>query len=101
LVSIVENWAIVVGLVAGITTVEPKSNFMDLKVEVQRVENLESYPNLINKHVGDEVTIRVQANQIAAVDNLVDTQVKIRVRRGRSPDILFAHPDWRPMRNGD
>lgn len=94
MVSIIENWAIIVGFVVGIAPVESDSRFQDVTVKIAGIESFESYPMLLVQKPGESVAVRVRSAQIHGRANLNGTQVSIRVRRGTDPQLLFAHPDW-------
>ena len=94
MVSIVENWAIIIGLVVSVSAAEPESQFEELTIEVEQIENFEDYPMLLLQEPGDQVIVRVRSTKRPGCKKLEGKQVSIRVRRGANPQILFAHPDW-------
>lgn len=94
MVSIIENWAIIIGVVVGISPVEPEFRFEDLTIEIERIENYETYPMLLIQKPGDRVAVRVLSTQLRGCADPNGAKVSIRVRRGTDPQRLFAHPDW-------
>ena len=100
MVSIIENWAIIIGLVVSVSGGEPESRFVDLTVEVERVEHFQAYPMLLVQEPGERVVIRVSSAGLRRCVDPSGKQVSIRVRRGSDPKLLFAHPDWSLDING-
>ena len=94
MVSIIENWAVIVGTVVGIAHpgVDPGTAVLDVRVE--NVRPFESFPMLVTQKPGERVSIDVRNTEVG--DELLNAPIEIRVRRGRDPDTVFAAPDWNP-----
>jgi hypothetical protein len=92
-VSIIENWVLVFGIVTGLSlTGEPGSD-PALTVRVEQVRSVAEFPNLLQAQPGDQIEIQVRRSQLEAADELLGKKVVLRVRRA-GPTRLFAHPDW-------
>ena len=94
MVSIIENWAIIIGLVVSVSGGGPDSRFEDWTVEIKQIESFEDYPMLLVQKPGDRVIVRVSTAVRQRSAYPCGKQVSIRVRRGSDPQLLFAHPDW-------
>jgi hypothetical protein len=96
--QIVENWSRLSGRVEAW---DPPTHANDegiLTVRVAQVgsvatENGAAYPNLLDGVNGTTVRIRVPAAAVPRIRARPDEEVTLVVRRGRSPDRLFAHPE--------
>jgi hypothetical protein len=95
MVQIVENWALIIGIIVGMLPAEPGEQFATLRVEIQRVEQVQDFPMLIQQKPGDCIAVRVRPEQIEQMGGLIGSVQSIRVRRGRDPDIAFAASEWR------
>ena len=93
MVSIVENWALVLGAVASVLPAQDGDARREISVTIKDVRPVAGFPNLMRAGPGDDFRIFVQPNQLD-VDNLVGTKVLIRVRLGTALK-AFAHPGWR------
>lgn len=96
MVSIVENWAMIIGIVIGMTPAEPGHKFATLIMEIERIEKIENYPMLLQQKPGDRIKVQVRPSQIEAVPCILNSTISIRVRRGQDPEIVFAATDWTP-----
>lgn len=94
MVSITENWAVIVGTVMGIAQADTVPNTAVLDVQVDSVRPFESFPMLVTPKPGERISINVK--NIKVGDELLNAPIEIRVRRGRDPDMVFAAPDWNP-----
>lgn len=95
MVAIVENWALIIGIVIGVVPVEPGGKFATLTVQVETVEPVQGFQMLVRQQKGEQLSVRVRPDQIAGADDLVGSRQSIRVRRGRDPDLVFAAHDWK------
>lgn len=94
MVSIIENWAVIIGTVVGITQADMDPNAALLDVQIDRIQHYESYPMLITQKPGERVTINVKNAKVG--EGLLNAPIEVRVRRGRDPRVVFAAPDWNP-----
>jgi hypothetical protein len=94
---IVENWSRLTGTVASWQAPAAPDEPGILTLRVERVRDVPSgrgaYRNLLEAIEGQTVRIRVPHD--AAKDLTIETggTIELDVRRGRSADQLFAHPD--------
>jgi hypothetical protein len=92
LVSIIENWALILGIVVGI--MPPTSdNYREIIVRIEQVKPVKGFPNLVQQKSGEQVTIRLRSSQLAGITDLTGRHVVIRARRG-GPKNIFADPAW-------
>jgi hypothetical protein len=92
----IENWSYIVGVLLGIMAAPQGGDGRGvLRVQVDRVEPVAGFANLLADRVGDTIEILATAEQLAAAQGHISEPVRIRVRRG-GPTRLFADPDWRP-----
>jgi len=94
MVAIVENWAIIVGVVVAVLPAAPGDRLGTVSVRVERIDTYRDYPNLFRLRPGDVVRIRATREQIGDPCKLPSNRVTIRARRGREPETAFAAPDW-------
>lgn len=94
MVSIVENWAVIIGTVIGIVQADVAPDTARLEVRIERIEPFENYPMLVTQKPGGRISISVPNSKIG--DGLLNAPIEVRVRRGRDPDLVFAAPDWNP-----
>lgn len=94
MVSIIENWAVIVGTVMGIAQADMDPNTAVLDVQVESVRPYESFPMLVTQKPGERISINVKNIEVG--DELLNAPIEVRVRRGRDPDKVFAAPDWHP-----
>jgi hypothetical protein len=93
-----ENWSHVVGRVESWTPPSGDADHGELVVRVERVkpvaaEGGKSYPNMIEKAEGTTLRVRVPASAAAKLDPKAGATVAVDVRRGRDPNVVFAHPE--------
>ncbi len=94
MVAIVENWAIIVGVVVAVMPAASDDRLGTVSVRVERIDTYRDYPNLFRATPGDVVRIRATREQIGDPGKLPSNRVTIRARRGREPGTGFAAPDW-------
>ena len=94
MVSIIENWAVIVGTVMGIAQADMDPNTAVLDVRVDSVRPFESFPMLVTQKSGERISINVKNIEVG--DELLNAPIEVRVRRGRDPDTVFAAPEWNP-----
>jgi hypothetical protein len=94
MVTIIENWATIIGIVISIAPAEPGQKFVTLTLQIERTEAVENYPMLLQQKPGDRIMVRVLPEQLGSTSGLVKSKISIRVRRARDPQIVFAAPDW-------
>ncbi len=99
MVSIIENWAIIIGMVIGIAPAEPGQKFGELIIEIERIEAVENYPMLLQQKPGEKIQVRVRPEQLGMLSDHLNSKVSIRVRRGQNPQVVFAAADWKFMKN--
>jgi hypothetical protein len=100
MVQIIENWSVIVGILVGIIAAPQGGDGRGaVRVQVDRVEPVAGFANLLADRVGDTLEIVVTAEQLASARDHVNQPVRIRARRG-GPTRLFAHPDWRFGQDG-
>ena len=96
--QIVENWSRLSGRVESWEPPKIPNDEGILTVRVEQVgsvakEKGAAYPNLLEGVKGTTVRIRVPAAAVPRIRARPGEGVTLVVRRGRSPDLLFAHPE--------
>ena len=96
--QIVENWSRLSGRVESWDAPKSPNDEGTLTIRVEQVgtvakEEGAAYPNLLEGVKGTTVRIRVPAAAVPRVRVRAGEEVTLDVRRGRSPDSLFAHPE--------
>jgi hypothetical protein len=96
--QIVENWSRLSGRVESWDPPKSPRDDCILTVRVEQVASVatdrgDAYPNLLEAVKGRTVRIRVPAAAVPRVRARPGEGVTLVVRRGRSLDLLFAHPD--------
>ena len=94
MVTIIENWATVVGTVVSVAPAESGQNLVTLTLNIERIESYKEYPMLLQQKPGDRIMVQVRPRQLGSASSLVDSRISVRVRRGRDWQIAFAAPDW-------
>jgi hypothetical protein len=98
MVEIVENWSRITGCVESWNAPDRPGGPGSLDVKVERVEEVSrpagrAYPNLLAGCEGRVVQIEIPANVASRLDIQPGDRIEVQVRRGRSPERLFASPD--------
>lgn len=91
--QVVENWSHVVGRVERWTPPKGAEDHGELVVQVDRVEAIKGYRNLLEKAEGSSLRVLVPASAVASLDPAEGAVVTVDVRRGREPGIVFANPE--------
>jgi hypothetical protein len=97
MVQIVENWSRITGCVERWQPADRPDGSGALTVRVERVEEVvrpagQAYPNLLAGCEGRVIQIEVPAIVASRLDIKPGDRVEVQVRRGRSPEQLFARP---------
>src|SRR5262245_42614189 len=96
--QIVENWSRISGTVESFEVPQLPEADGIITVRVSRVAEVrdkrgDHYPNLLKDAKGTVVRVRVPAEAIRHLKAKPGDAIELDVRRGRSPSVLFAHPD--------
>ena len=90
--SVIENWTDLVGRIRHISDHDPKKNFTTIALDVEKVDDVEGYPNLLADVDHTTVHIDVRDDQLREHDLKPGDRIRSRTRRAQG-DRLFAHPD--------
>lgn len=93
MVQIIENWSCIVGIVLAIMAPPQGGDHGVLRIQVERVEPIAGFADLLADRVGQTIDVRVRSEQLARARPEAGERVRMRVRRG-GPTQVFAHPDW-------
>ena len=89
----IENWSCIVGLVLAIMASPDGDTHRVVRIQVERVDPIAGFPDLLGDRVGATIEVMVGAEQLARATPQPGERVRMRVRRG-GPTRIFAHPDW-------
>jgi hypothetical protein len=96
-VSMIENWAIIQGLVQAISESRELDGFDLVDVLVENVETVEGYPNLVKSYLDEANEPRLPV--LMPVETVVDYHIEVgvivecRVRRA-GLDRVFVHREY-------
>jgi hypothetical protein len=98
MVQIVENWSRIAGRVEGWEPPAQPDTPGTLIVRVERIGEVASqagspYANLLAGNEGRALQIQLPSGAAGLLNVAVGDRIELDVRRGRSPDNLFARPD--------
>ena len=89
----IENWSCIVGIVLAILAPPQGGSHGILRVQIERVEPIAGFADLLADRAGQTIDVRVRSEQLARARPEAGDRVRMRVRRG-GPTQVFAHPDW-------
>jgi hypothetical protein len=104
-VQIAENWSRIHGRVEGWQPPRKPGDPGTLTIAIERVDDVaspdgSSHRNLMVDAKGTTVRVMVPASAATRVQPQKGSTAVVEVRRGRSPDRLFAHPDHISLTHG-
>jgi len=91
-VQIIENWSKVTGIVQSLQPSAEVVKFMLIFVEVQSVEPVEGFPNLLKDAVGKILAIHLPETLAEELGVTALDRIECRVRQG-GPNRYFVHRD--------
>jgi hypothetical protein len=92
MVQAIENWA---DLSGGVREVRPRPGvpqMSELAIEVERVDDVEGFPNAFADAPGGELTVAIETERIEQAGVHPGDSVRVRAQR-TSPSLAVAHPD--------
>jgi hypothetical protein len=89
MVAVIENWADLVGRIREIS--DHDGNFATIAVDVEHVDDVDGYPNLLADLDHTTAHIDVRHEQLRAHKLEPGDRIRARTRRAQG-DRLFAHP---------
>lgn len=87
MVQIIENHADITGTLLSVRDAPDRPGFVSMRVNVDSTLPVESFPNLFERHVGQEVEVLAPRGSSAAAH--VPRPVRLRVKKG-GPTTIFA-----------
>lgn len=90
MVQAIENWADVTGKVSSIGDSDKGPDWMTVGVQVEAVEDVEGFPNLVKGAAGDNLLIIARRSTVHRVGASEGSRIRCRVRKA-SPVDVFAH----------
>jgi hypothetical protein len=90
--AVIENWSDLVGRIQHISNQNPKRNFTTIALDVEQVDDVEGYPNLLADVDHTTVHLDVRNELLRQLGLKSGYRIRSRTRRARG-DRLFAHPD--------
>jgi len=92
MVQMIENWSDVHGEIKSLSPSPSDPASCLATVKVNGSDRVASFPNLLEKKVGDEITVQVPHAAVERAALAAGSRVRLRVRQG-GLDRFFAHPD--------
>lgn len=92
MVQMIENWSDVRGEIKSLSPSPSDPSSCLATVKVSGSDKVASFPNLLEKKVGNEITILVPHAAVQRAALAEGSRVRLRVRQG-GLDRFFAHPD--------
>lgn len=101
MVQIVENWAELIGTLRSIAPSSKGPDHRTLTIEVETINDVEGFPNLIGEQVGESVDVHARADLVERSG--VEEGNRIRCRIGKAtPFEIFTHPEgFKQLANQD
>jgi hypothetical protein len=91
--QVVENWSRVVGRVEKWTPPKDADDHGDLIIQVERVEPVKGFRNLLEKAEGTALRVHVPGSVATGLDVADGASITVDVRRGRESGVVFANPE--------
>jgi transcription termination factor Rho len=92
MVAVIENWSDVIGRVRHIAVHDAGSDHTTIAVDVERVDDVEGFANLLADTQESTVSIRMRDEQLRRLQLQPGDRIRCRIRRTRGNQ-LIAHPD--------
>lgn len=92
MVQMVENWAEVTGTVRSIGGSGKGPDYLTVAVEVEVVDDLDDFPNLVAGAAGETLLIISRREGVKRAGLAEGSRVRCRVRKA-TPLEIFAHPE--------
>ena len=93
MVSIKENWTELTGRIVALRDSDKRPGFVELHVQVESAAPVPGFADFLSDSVGSTITINVKKEALEARKVIPGARVRLRVRRGRQADDLFAHTE--------
>jgi hypothetical protein len=91
MVSVIENWTDMEGIILSIRQSETLSNFMEAEVMVEKANDIEGFPNLLKNTLGETATVFIPKDLATKLHLNKGLRISFRARGGMNK--IFAHPD--------
>jgi hypothetical protein len=92
MVAAIENWSLLVGHVRHIANHDSGSDFTTVALDVEQVDDVDGFPNLLADANHTTVHIAVRDDRLRRLALEPGDRIRCRTRRARG-NRLFAHPD--------
>ncbi len=96
-VSMIENWATVIGLVQAVVEDSELDGFEDVELLVERVEPVEGYPDLVSVYLEEAeepcLSVLIPAEIVTEYEIMDGVLLECRVRRAGT-ERIFIHHDY-------
>ena len=94
MVTIIENWTEVVGIVVALLPSPTRDGFLEMELNVEEVRPVADFPNLVQARPGENITVLIRTSQVADSRPKAGTEVDLRLRAAGPPLVYFADADW-------
>ena len=91
MVNIPENWTRIEGTVRLARAAKEKPEHLDLEVSVTSAAPVEGFREALSNPIGADIVVRVPSDICQRLGVEAGTMIRTRVRRGRTPNLTFAH----------
>ena len=92
MVQIVENWAELTGTLRSIAPSSKGPDHLTLTIDVETIDDVEGFPNLIGTQTGESVDVLARAELVERSGVEEGGRVRCRIRKA-TPVEIFVHPD--------
>jgi hypothetical protein len=92
MVSVIENWTDMEGIVLSLKQPEVLKNFLEAEVTVEKAYDVEGFPNLLKKTVGKTINVFIPRDLAAKSQLSSGLRISFRARGGMRE--IFVHPDF-------
>ena len=92
-VQIIENWSKIIGIVQSLQPSTEVDEFLAVEVEVQSVQPVEGFPNLLDDAIGKNLVIHMPKTLAEELGITAFDRIECRVRQA-GPNRYFVHREY-------
>lgn len=91
MVSVIENWTDMEGLLVSFQQSQALEDFLIAKVRIEKASDVEGFTNLLKDKVGKTIDVFIPKDSATELQLTNGIKLKFRARTGRYN--IFVHPD--------